>query len=157
MAEAKKSVNLKVFAYVFLILVFIAGVFIYIKMDNAGASKATIAAFTEKNTYSLNDELKVQINNDESQRICFSSCYPYVVQSRDGSWDNYPYPACESNNVADTCVEPGETKAFAISLGEMFLEPKMNRLALPACVGCALGEQFRVDKIIYTNEFQITK
>ncbi len=154
MAEAKKF-NIKVFAYVFLIFVFIAGVFIYIKMDSAGGSKATIAAFTEKNVYSSAEELKVQVKNDESQRICFSSCYPYVVQSRDGSWDTYPYPQCESNNVADTCVEPGETKAFAISLGEMFLEPKTNRLAVPACIGCALGEQFRVDKIIYTNEFEI--
>jgi hypothetical protein len=34
-----------------LIFVFIAGVFIYIKMDSAGGSKATIAAFTEKNVY----------------------------------------------------------------------------------------------------------
>jgi hypothetical protein len=40
------------------------------------------------------EELKVQVKNDESQRICFSSCYPYVVQSRAGSWDTYPYPQC---------------------------------------------------------------
>ena len=103
----------------------------------------------------LDDVAKVEIINNESETICFSSCYPYVMQAKHNSWDLYSYPQCEEDNIAETCIPPNQLKAFAISLNGMFLEPTMHRLAIPACVGCAVGEQFRVDKIIYSNEFEI--
>jgi len=154
--EAKLKI-IKVFSYVFLVFVFVAGMFFYSRMDKNGPKAEIVKAFTEKNDYLESEELKVEIVNNESEAICFSSCYPYVIQAKHNSWDLYPYAQCEKENIAETCIPAGQLKAFAISLNEKFLESAIHRLAIPACVGCAIGEQFRVDKIIYSNEFEIKK
>lgn len=157
MEKEAKLKNIKVFSYVFLVFVFVAGIFFYSQIDKNGPSAEIVKVFTEKNDYFQNEELKVEIVNSEREVICFSSCYPYVIQTKKESWDIYPYSKCEHENVAEICISPNQVKAFAISLNEMFLEPATHRLAIPACVGCAIGEQFRVDKIIYSNEFEIKK
>jgi hypothetical protein len=155
MKKETKLKTIKVFSYVFLAFAFVAGIYFYSQIDKNGPSAEIAKAFTEKNDYSESEELKVEIINNESETICFSSCYPYVMQAKHNSWDLYSYPQCEEDNIAETCIPPNQLKAFAISLNGMFLEPTMHRLAIPACVGCAVGEQFRVDKIIYSNEFEI--
>jgi hypothetical protein len=157
MEKETKLRKIKVLSYVFLAFVFIIGIIFYSKIEKNNASAEIIKAFTEKNNYSVSDELKVEIENKESQTVCFSSCYPYIIQIKKDTWDNYSYPQCDKENVAETCINPNQSKAFAIALNEMSLEPTMHRLAIPACIGCAIGEQFRVDKIIYSNEFEIKK
>jgi len=156
MEKEAKLKKIKVFSYVFLALVFIAGIVIYSNLESNNKVSAEIAkAFTEKSNYSHGDELKVEIKNKEGKNICFSSCYPYVIQTKNGTWNNYSYSECSKDNIAETCIEPNQSKAFAIILNEMFLKTSVHRLAIPACIGCVIGEQFRVDKIIYSNEFEI--
>lgn len=152
MAEETRSVKLKVLIYALLIFIFLGGIALYF---HSGANKEAVEIFTEKKTYSMDEELKVEIENKTGEKICFSSCYPFFMQSDGGTWSNYPYSDCEHKNVAETCIDPNGLKAFGISLGDMFVKPTLNRLAIPACIGCALGEDFRVDKILYTNEFEV--
>jgi hypothetical protein len=151
---AEKLTRLRVFSFALLFFVFLLGVVLYF---NSGENKELIKAFTEKKRYSASEELKVEIKNNTENKICFSSCYPYFMQTDEGRWGNYAYPQCEKENVVETCIDPSDLKAFAISLNQMFVKPALHRLAIPACVGCALGEEFRVDKILYSNEFEITK
>lgn len=159
MEKGTKLINIKVLSYIFLVFVFIVGAYFYSKISDKGFSAELaepIQALTEKQDYSLIDELKVKIENEENQVICFSSCTPYVIQVKnDTNWSNYPSPQCDKGTTAQTCIEPNQLKAFAINLNEMSLEPAKHRLAIPVCVGCAVGEQFRVDKILYSNEFEI--
>jgi len=156
--EKETKLNIiKVFSYVFLTFIFIVGMFFYSQINKNGPSAEIVKVFTEKNSYSQTEELKVEIVNSESEAICFSSCYPYVMQTKNNGWDIYHYPQCEKENIAETCIPSGQLKAFAISLNETFLDVTNHRLAIPVCVGCVIGEQFRVDKIIYSNEFEIKK
>ncbi len=155
MKKKTKLKEMKVLSYVFLAFVFIIGIIFYSKFEKSSFSIEKVKVFTERNDYSQADELKVEIENKESKTICFSSCYPYMIQVKNNGWDNYFYSDCGKENIIETCIDPNQLKAFAITLSEMFLEPAMHRLAIPACIGCAIGEQFRVDKIIYSNEFEI--
>jgi hypothetical protein len=156
MFEEIKFRKIKIFAYVFLAFVFVAGIVLYNNLNNNGKISAGLSeALLEKNNYSVTDELKVEIKNKEDKRMCFSSCYPYVMQTKNVNWDIYSYPQCDKENIAETCIEPGQLKAFAILLNAMPLRSAVHRLAIPACLGCAIGDQFRVDKIIYTDEFEI--
>jgi len=164
MEKETKLTKIKVFSYVFLALVLIVAAFFYFKswqkntVTNPYANDKVaevMAALLEKNDYFQNEELKVEIENRENNVMCFSSCYPYEMQTKKNGWSNYAYSECGKENIAQDCVYPNQSKAFGISLSEMFLEPATHRLVIPVCVGCAIGEQFRVDKIIYSNEFVI--
>lgn len=140
--------------FVLLIFIFLSGVALYLQY---GFKTEPIKAFTEKKTYSAGEELKVEIKNNTKKTVCFSSCYPYFMQTDGGSWGNYAYSECGKANLVEACVDSNGLKAFGISLNEEFVKPVMQRLAIPACIGCAIGEQFRVDKILYSNEFEIKK
>lgn len=164
MEKETKLTKIKVFSYVFLVLVFVMAAFFYFKVEQKNITTnpyvnnraaELVAALTEKPDYLQMEELKVEIENRENNVMCFSSCYPYAVQTKSNGWSNYAYSQCDKENVAEDCVYPNQSKAFAIPLSEMFLEPATHRLVIPVCVGCAIGEQFRVDKIIYSNEFVI--
>jgi len=151
---SEKIEKLRVLVYALLIFTFLGGVFLY---SNSGKEKELVKTFTEKKRYSATEELKVEIKNNMEESVCFSSCYPYFMQSEEGIWSNYLYPQCEKKNLVENCIEPNDTKAFGILLNEMFVKPALHRLAIPACIGCIVGDQFRVDKILYTNEFEIKK
>jgi hypothetical protein len=151
MSKTTKLTKSQVFALALLVLILLGGVAFFNYLKN----KEPIKAVTEKKTYSTADELKVEIKNNTESKVCFSSCYPYLMQIKEGTWNDYKYPSCDKENVAEVCIEPKNLKAFAISLSETFVKPALHRLAIPACLGCVLGEQFRVDKILYSNEFEI--
>lgn len=164
MEKETKLVRIKVFSYIFLSLVFVAAIFFYLKIEQKNITTnpytnskvaEVVAALIEKPDYLQTEELKVEIENRESKVMCFSSCYPYEIQTKKDGWNNYAYSKCDRENVAEDCVYPNQSKTFGIPLSEMFLEPATHRLVIPVCVGCAIGEQFRVDKIIYSNEFVI--
>lgn len=159
MAEEIKFRKIKIFSYILLAVVFIAGIFLYLNMDagQGSAESGSIIALIDKYDYSHADKLRVEIENKEGKSICFSSCYPYVLQMKNIGWNDYSYSGCEEQNVAEICIDPGQLKAFEIPLNEISLKPAVHRLAIPACIGCAIGEQFRVDKIIYSSEFEIKK
>jgi hypothetical protein len=156
MSEEIKFKKIKIFVYVFLVFVFVAGIVLYINLNNRDIVKADLSeALLEKNSYSATEELKVEIKNKENEKMCFSSCYPYIMQIKTADWDVYPYPQCDKENFAEICIESGQSKAFAIPLNMLPLKSAIHQLAIPACLGCASGDQFRVDKIIYTDEFEI--
>lgn len=158
MEKETKLKQIKVLSYVFLAFIFIVGIFFYSKIEQNNVSAEIIKALTEKQSYSQVDELKVEIENEEGRTVCFSSCYPYMMQQIKGNgWTDYSYPQCEKENIVETCIDSNQLKAFAITLNEMSLESAVHRLVIPVCIGCAIGEQFRVDKIIYSNEFEIKK
>jgi len=154
MVDAIKITKSRVFAFVFLVLILAGGTALYL---NFLKDRESIKALTEKKRYSANEELKVKVENNSEKKVCFSSCYPFLIQTKGDGWNNYNYPNCDKENVAESCIDSKGLKAFGISLSEMYAEPALHRLAIPACIDCAMGEQFRVDKILYSNEFEIKK
>ena len=148
MTKAVK-LNLKIISLFLVVSVFIGWLF------SSFNSKELIRVFTEKGEYLSSEELKIEIENDTEDTICFSSCYPYLMQEKNGSWNSYNYSECPEENIVEKCIEPKDLKAFAITLGNNFINSAIHRLAIPACIGCAIGDKFRVDKILYSNEFEV--
>lgn len=113
----------------------------------------------QKPEYTLQDSIiMLNIQSYAPEKICFSSCYPYYIQKKDGSWEDYPSAKCLRENLAASCVDAFGLIGRGIELKQWqsFLKSDLlHRLALPACIGCKEGEPFRVDKTFYSNEFKI--
>lgn len=139
---------------ILLVLIVIAGIFYFYKFSY---QKESVSILTQKKDYAMNDELKLKIENGMDNKICFSSCYPYYIQEKQNGWNAYSYPECGQENVVSNCVDPKTAKAFGITLNDFSLGGDGHRLAIPACIGCVIGEKFRVDKIFYSNEFEVNK
>lgn len=143
------------------LLIFIGGIVVlaviilvvFLVSQQAQIKKVNI--ITDKTDYKIEDALKVKIKNDLKESICFSSCYPYYLEKKDGQWKSYRYVACEANNLVERCVEPKQVKAFELILP--FIEAGFHRLAIPACVGCSVQDLFKEDKRFYSNEFIINE
>ena len=109
-----------------------------------------------KTEYTKGENPKVKITNNSNEKVCFSSCYPYYLEKdNSGSFVSYQYGDCGSGDIATTCLEAGGVKAFELQLDKMPIEEGPHRIAIPACVGCALQQEFRKDKWLYSNEFII--
>jgi len=120
--------------------------------------KKQVSIDTQKIEYAKDEKLlKLNIKSYALTKICFSSCYPYYIQKKDGSWKDYPLAKCEEQNVATDCVGSFGKIGRGIDLDQWrsFLESDSHRLALPACIGCNAGDPFKVDKTFYSNEFKI--
>jgi hypothetical protein len=109
--------------------------------------------FTNRTDYRDGEKLKVTIKNTLNENICFSSCYPYYMEKKNDNWESYDYGICDKENINEVCIEPDEVKAFEIDL--VLVEKGPHRLALPACLGCNVGDYFREIKRFYSNEFII--
>ncbi len=114
-----------------------------------------VLSSTDKIEYEEGENLRVSIKNSFKKNICFSSCYPYFLEKKNGQWESYPYGVCEKPDINKTCIEPGQIKIFEINLS--FVEERLHRLALPVCVGCEQGEEFEEIKRFYSNEFTISE
>lgn len=114
-----------------------------------------ISIITDKKDYEQNGILRINIENESDETICFSSCYPYYLQKKDAEWKNYEYGKCPNEDVAQYCVSQKDLKGFAIYLFSYEIENAVHRLAIPACIGCAQGEAFREDTILYSNDFEV--
>jgi len=111
---------------------------------------------TNQKEYAKGDNPKIKIKNNLRKTVCFSSCYPYYLEKNNGSLKSYHYNNnCLFPDLAETCIEPGEVKAFELLLDKMEIAQTTHRIAVPACIGCALKENFRKDKIFYSNRFTI--
>ena len=149
----QKSAKLLMFVSAFLLLVFAGVAFLYFK---ATPKDYSVSVVTEKGKYANGEELKVEIDNNEGDSICFSSCYPYFMQIvKGGNWQNYKYSDCQKDDVVEKCISSKDLKAFGITLDSV--QSAIHRLAIPACIGCSVGDKFRVDKVFYSNEFEINK
>jgi len=110
---------------------------------------------TNQKEYAKGDNPKIKIKNNLRKTVCLSSCYPYYLEKNNGSLESYLYGNCLFPDVAETCIEPGQVKAFELLLDKMEIEGTTHRVAVPACIGCSLKSKFRKDKIFYSNKFTI--
>ena len=116
-------------------------------------SEERITIVTDKEEYKPEDNLKVVIRNDSSQKICFSSCYPYYLEYKNEKWESYKYVGCYSFNGNGFCIPAQKEKFFELTLPEV--PDGLHRLAIPVCVGCKSEDTFREDKRFYSNQFTI--
>jgi len=118
---------------------------------DAGALKLSVS--TDKTEYNSDGVLKIAVRNNSRKNICFSSCYPYFLEKKNSNFEPYSYSVCQAPNLNQDCVEPNQSKFFETALPPV--EAGLHRLAIPACVGCKIKNNFREDKKFYSNEFVI--
>ena len=117
------------------------------------AKAPKVLLLTDKTEYEQDGTLKIAIKNDSGENICFSSCYPYFLEKKDGEFQSYPYSVCPEPNLNEPCVDPRQSKFFQINLP--LLEAGIHRLAISVCLGCKIKEIFREDQKLYSNEFNV--
>lgn len=120
---------------------------------DTGAQKLSIS--TDKTEYNSDSALKVAIQNNSRKNVCFSSRYPYYLERKNSNFESYSYPVCETPDLNQVCVEPRQSKFFETNLPP--LETGIHRMAIPACVGCKVEENFKEDIKFYSNEFVINR
>jgi len=110
---------------------------------------------TDKTEYKRGENPKITIENRFKNNICFSSCYPYYLEKNkeDRKFTAYEYGACYDLDKAKDCILPGRAKAFELFLEDISLGEGIYRIAIPACIGCSIEENFRKDDWLYSNEF----
>ena len=115
--------------------------------------KGGLSIITDKTEYEAGGILKVKIKNNFSKQICFSSCYPYLLESKNEKWESYKYVECQKLNGNGHCMKAGELKAFGLTLPQ--ISDGSHRLAIPVCLGCKSEDTFKEDTRFYSNEFWI--
>lgn len=140
----------KIIILILVIVVIISGVILW---QSGKTGKGDIIIATDKNEYTPQDNLKIQIQNKLGESACFSSCYPYFIERKDGAWDQYEYTDCPKTNLNAICVEAGGKKAFELALPSIL--SGLHRLSVSACLGCQIGDTFKGDKKFYSNEFLV--
>lgn len=110
----------------------------------------------QKDNYSIGDALRMNIKNYRSEKVCFSSCYPYFLEKKEnGRWVRYEYGECPKENVNETCMLPEELKGFKIKLNTV--EPGKHRIVIPVCKGRNQGERFKETEKVTSEEFVISR
>ena len=154
----KKSKNILIFTGSVIILSAILIIFFsaFPKTKSSPRIRADKAkVVTDRKEYKAGSDLKVKIENDLDRDICFSSCYPYYFERKDGSWDRYEYSNCDKEDLAKPCAQPKSVKAFELTIPASLVKKGIHRLAIPACIGCNVKSKFRKDKWLYSNSFLI--
>jgi len=128
-------------------------IFYIILLRSSHENKNGVNILTDKKEYSPGDTLKVKIENNSGEMICFSSCYPYYLQRKNADWENYSYDDCNKENIADKCIDPQSVKAFELTIPK--IQEGAHRLMIGACVGCRLEESFRADENLFSNDFVV--
>ena len=113
----------------------------------------SISVITDNGAYSIGDNLKIKIENNSGKKICFSSCYPYYFEKKEGAWNNYRYSECSEEDRIEKCVDRKDVKAFELEIP--LVKEGIHRVALPACIGCNLEEAFNENERFYSNEFLV--
>lgn len=108
---------------------------------------------TDKTEYQQGEVLKVTIKNNLIKNICFSSCYPYLLEKKNAKWEFYSYVNCPKKDLNKDCIQPTQTKVFMLTLS--LVEKGLHRMALPVCLGCQEDTDFIGSQRFYSNEFTI--
>lgn len=121
------------------------------------AEKEGISVLTEKVKYFPEEDLRVKVDNQRDEVLCFSSCYPYYLQKKNSKneWDTFSYVACQKEDIVTQCIEPKKSKTFETVLP--YLANGVYRLAISACLGCNINDKFEEEKKFYSNEFIVKK
>ncbi len=116
--------------------------------------KSPVALSLDKGSYEMGENIKIKLTNESTEMVCFSSCYPFYVESSgDRGWERYQYKSCEHEDQADFCLNGGEMKAFEL-IKPVDLIGK-HRLTLPACISCNSQSLFRPNIWIYSGAFMV--
>lgn len=119
-----------------------------------GGLPEKVEIFTDKTEYQLGGSLRLKIKNNSKDTLCFSSCYPYLLEKKtERGWESYNYVDCPKKDLNEKCIKPGKVKAFELVL----IDGKrgLHRIRIPACVSCKEGEEFKENKRFYSNQFLI--
>ncbi len=108
---------------------------------------------TNAKEYRAGDVLKVKIENNLKESICFSSCYPYNIEKKNGEWSSYRYEDCLDRNLNESCIDSRQVKAFELVIP--FIETGFHRIGISACIGCNTNEVFKEGQKLYSNDFLI--
>lgn len=134
-----------------LIVIFLAAV-IFLQI---GFSRKTqqVSVYTEKTEYGLEEFPRVTIKNNFSDSVCFSECYRYYLEEKNGEWKSYTYGDCPWPDLIKRCLEREEAMVLELIIDD----PKtgLHRVAIPVCFDCSIGEEFQEDQKFYSNEFII--
>jgi len=145
----------RILILIILVTLLILLVFAYLSWKGYQISKETLSVNTYQKEYQIKENPRIKIDNNLTQTVCFSSCYPYYLERNNESLKSYTYPSCPYADVAETCIKPRETKDFEILLDKVRIEKGVHRIAIPVCIGCSLKENFRQDQFFYSNKFLI--
>ena len=121
------------------------------RKSNMAVTDLSIA--TDKTEYDKEGILRLKIKNGSREDVCFSSCYPYLLERKEGTWLGYEYAECTNLNSRDGCVKTKQEKAFELTLPKV--PSGVHRLAIPACVSCHDKDIFEEKNRFYSNEFVI--
>lgn len=144
-----------IFIIAVVLIIILVFVWLFWKGYRNSRKGGELSISTYQAEYSSSDNPKIKIENKSGEPICFSSCYPYYLEKKDGTLQSYQYGDCPRTDVIENCINPEQVKAFELMLDQMEIEKGFHRVAVPACVGCAFQSNFRQDKFFYSNEFII--
>lgn len=112
-----------------------------------------VKIITDTESYNKGDSLKIKIENNLNKSVCFSSCYPYYFEKKNGEWVDYDYMNCPNGDLPKDCIDSKNTKAFELVIPDV--GEGIHRLALSACLGCNFEDSFKEDQKFYSNTFII--
>lgn len=112
-----------------------------------------VAIYTDKVRYEEEETLRLKIENESKDTLCFSNFFPYFLERKEGSrWMLYRYVPLQNKDLIVKCMTAGEIKAFETVL---FGGKGIHRIAIPFCANCQVGTEFQANKIYHSNEFII--
>lgn len=118
------------------------------------SSQPPLSVELNKQMYNQGEEVRITIRNNSFKQACFSSCYPYYLQRKEGEWENYNYPSCPEQDVNIPCISASETKKFKFNLFQG-LHDGLHRLAIPINERGEKGKQFEEDRKVHTDPFEV--
>ena len=115
--------------------------------------KVTIT--TDKTEYEQGEMVKIGVNNNSGENVCFESCNTYYFQKKNVIWKEYLTKRCEVNFITK-CIDHSEVEEFKGRLSEVDFKEGVYKIAVPIYTDCQ-NEEFpcKENKTIYSNEFTI--
>lgn len=143
---------------IFLIAFLFILIVIWVLFGQKNFDASNITATTSELEYSSGETLKVMIENNSSDGISFSDCYPYYFERQlEGNWVAYNYEDCGQLDATDNSIQARASKTFEIIVPELseLQRGVSHRLMIPVCKNCQDKNIFEKQFVIYSNEFLI--
>lgn len=150
---SRKDLIVSIILIIFISLIFWQFSKNFKKYSEQLIASTSVLITTEKNEYKSGENLKLKITNNSGKTLCFSACYPYFLEKKDKNWESYKYVECNIANTHDGCIDNKKIKAFELTLPQV--QEGLHRIAVPVCSNCKLGETFKEEATVYSNEFLI--
>jgi len=117
-------------------------------------SNRSLAVKVNGEAHNRGEEMKVEVRNKFwNKNLCLSSCYPYFLEKKDGTWDRYSYKECDIDDRISVCLGPRDEKVFRTLLPKV--SPGVHRITVPVCEDCNLGTVFHEEDLFYSDTFEI--